>query len=472
MTDVPLRHLATVLLNRPVLLAPEAAETIAAYLIGRLRMGDGWGADDRAGETYEIFQPTRTETGGNEVHTPRLSRFRGSTPLGADGRPLPFQRTEAGTAIVSVVGEAINRGSWLGAQAGMVAYEAIRYQMRAAAADPLTRSIILDISSRGGEAVGCFEAAAAVRAAAAVKPVVAVVDGVATSGAFALASGASRVVVIPSGQLGGIGVAWCHVDLSQAMAAAGIKPTILHAGRHKVDGHPFAPLPAAVRADVQARLDGFYRQFCECVAKGRGARLTADAARRTEARVYVGAEAVRVGLADATGTFEDVLADLSGRRRPLAASTPPATTGAASMNAPLNIASDLGAPEPRASDRDGNDAVTSPPPPPAATALPPSIAALVAARQQRVGGPSGGIVAAVKRQAAGPTGAAPPPNSAPSPPPARPSIADAARRQAAATLASRAPAKAEASSPPSRHSIADAARRLRKGELTKIPRRV
>jgi signal peptide peptidase SppA len=461
-SDVPLRHLATVLLNRPVLLAPEAAETIAAYLIGRLRMGNGWGADAPAGETYEVFQPTRTEAGGTEVHTPRLSRFRGSTPIGADGRPQPFQRTETGTAVISVVGEAINRGGWLGAQAGMVAYEAIRYQMRAAAADPLTRSIIVDISSRGGEAVGAFEAAAAVRAAAAVKPVVAVVDGVATSGAFALASGASRVVVIPSGQVGGIGVAWCHVDLSQAMAAAGIKPTIIHAGRHKVDGHPFAPLPAAVRQDVQARLDAFYRQFCECVAKGRGTRLAADAARKTEARVYTGAEAVRVGLADATGTFEDVLAELSERRRPLAVGTSSTTTGAVTMNAPPKIASDLGAPEPRASDRDGNDVVTAPPPP-GAPALPPSITALVAVREQRVGAPSGGLVAAAKRQAAATTGAAP---SSADQLPARPgSLLAAARRQAAATLAKGDVPKAGATACPS---IADAARR-QAGSAAKRP---
>lgn len=471
MTDIPLHRVASAFFGRPLLLAPEAGQTIADFLAQRMRAGGGRGGSERLAESFEVFEAKRTDA-GVVVDTPRVSRFYGSTPLGADGRPLPFRRTPEGVAIVTIIGELVNRGAWIGASSGLVSYEGIRYQMRAAAADPLTRSIILDLSSPGGEATGAFEAAAAIREAAAVKPVVALVDGMAASGGYALASGASRIVTIPTGLVGSIGVLWVHYDFSAALEAAGVRPTILLAGRHKADGNPFEPLPERVAKDVQTKVDAFYRQFLECVAAGRGCRLSVEAARGTEARVYTGAEAVRVGLADSVGTLESVLDELSDRRRPLAASTPPATTGAASMNAPLNIASDLGAPEPRASDRDGNDVVTSPPPPPAATALPPSIAALVAARQQRVGGPSGGIVAAVKRQAAGPTGAAPPPNSAPSPPPARPSIADAARRQAAATLASRAPAKAEASSPPSRHSIADAARRLRKGEVTKIPRRV
>lgn len=337
MSDLPLHWIAGRFFNRPLLLAPDAGANIAGFLAGRMRTGGrGGGGSERSAETVEFFRARENPDGTMEAHSPRVSRFCGSTPIGADGRPLPFRRTENGVAIISIIGELVNRGAYIGASSGLVSYEGIRHQLRSAAADPQSRAIILDLESPGGEAVGAFEVAAAVREAAAIKPVVAVVDGLAASGGYAIASGATRIVTIPTGQVGSVGVLWVHYDFSAALDAEGVVPTILFAGAHKVDGHPFAPLPDDVRAARQASIDGFYQQFLACVAKGRGGRLTADAARRTEAKIFTGAEAVRVGLADAVGTIEDVLADLAPGGRRLASpsssnviangSTPPMST--------------------------------------------------------------------------------------------------------------------------------------------------
>ena len=62
---------------------------------------------------------------------------------------------------------------------------------------------------------------------------------------------------------------------------------------------------------MQAEIDSYYDQFVETVAAGRR-RMSADAIRGTEARTYKGQDAVIAGLADAIGTFEDVLSELSG----------------------------------------------------------------------------------------------------------------------------------------------------------------
>lgn len=349
-TPIPFHRVAAQFFNRPLLLAPDAAQTIADFLAGRMRAGGGRGGNERSAESAEIFQPTRTEAGGAEVHSPRVSRFYGSTPLGADGRPLPFRRTAEGVAIVTVIGELVNRGAWVGASSGLVSYEAIRFQLNAAAADRQTRSIILDLETPGGEAIGAFEAAAAVRAAAAAKPVIAVVDGVAASAGYALASGAGRIVSIPSGMVGSIGVLWVHWDMSAALEDAGIKPTIITAGAQKAAGNPLEPLSPDVRKDMQAQVDHFQKLFLECVAKGRGGRLTADAARKTEARIFSGAEAVRIGLADATGTFEEVLAELTGgaaaqrRAADRVVSAAPAAPPAAQRSIADFVRADVGAP--------------------------------------------------------------------------------------------------------------------------------
>jgi len=99
-----------------------------------------------------------------------------------------------------------------------------------------------------------------------------------------------------------------HVDESVADAKAGLNYTFLHAGAHKVDGHPHAPLPAPVAADIQADIEQLHTQFISLVAGFR--RLTPEAVRDTEARVYRGEAALQAGLADQIGTRAEAITAL------------------------------------------------------------------------------------------------------------------------------------------------------------------
>jgi signal peptide peptidase SppA len=165
----------------------------------------------------------------------------------------------------------------------------------------------LDIDSPGGEAVGAFEAAALVRSVGAKKPVTAVVNGMACSAAYALASAATTIIATPSAIVGNIGVVMLHRDLSGAFEKAGVKPTLIFAGARKVDGNPYQPLPPGVRADLQNEVDQYYRMFVDCVAAGRGTKLTAAAAKATEARTYIGIDAISAGLADQIGGLDSAI---------------------------------------------------------------------------------------------------------------------------------------------------------------------
>lgn len=276
-----LAHLADRALNRPLLIMPEKAAVILQVLGGRIG-----------------------------VNAPEASRFEGEWSENENGRLRPFKR-KGGVAVLPIVGSLVNRGAWIGANSGLVSYEGIQHQLKEAAAASDVESIVLDIQSPGGEAVGAFETAEMVRSVAAEKRVVAVVNGMAASAAYAIASAASEIVTIETGIGGSIGVVLLHADYSRALANEGIKPTFVFAGAHKVDGNPFEPLPDGVRDDLQAEIDAFYEKFLTTVAKGRGARLTAEMARATEARTFIGQDAVARGLADRVGTFESVLSDLS-----------------------------------------------------------------------------------------------------------------------------------------------------------------
>lgn len=283
-----LMRIAERALNRPLLLHPQKALVIAEVLAGRI------------GIDAASLQP-------------EASRFEGdATERDAMGRPmraLPYRVSE-GVAIVSTVGSLVNRGAWIGASSGLVSYEGIKFQLQQAAADPKVNAILLDMESPGGEAVGAFEVAATVRAIAAEKPVVAVVNGMAASAAYAIASGATRIVSTETGVSGSIGVVLLHADYSKRLENQGIKTTLIFAGAHKVDANPYEALSEEVRADLQAEVDSFYAKFIETVAAGRGRRLSAKAARATEARTFIGLEAVNAGLADELGTFESALAAL------------------------------------------------------------------------------------------------------------------------------------------------------------------
>jgi capsid assembly protease len=94
-----------------------------------------------------------------------------------------------------------------------------------------------------------------------------------------------------------------------------VKPTLIYAGSHKVDGNPFSALSDSARAELQGRVFAFYDRFLQTVDAGRGQKFNADAARSTEARVYMGEEAVRIGMADKIGTFASILSELQSSPR-------------------------------------------------------------------------------------------------------------------------------------------------------------
>lgn len=301
-------------LNRPLLIHPDKVPLILGVLSGRIPV------DEAAIERMRAAAEQRIDAlpaGAQAIMRgpADASRFIGDRNErdnnGNVVARLPYARTSAGIAIIPVIGSLVNRGTSLDRTSlSDQSYEAIKHQLATAAADPKVDSVILDIESPGGEAVGAFEAADAVRALAAKKPVTAVVNGMAASAAYAIASGATRIVATPTGVAGSIGVVLLHGDFSRMLDKQGITPTLIFAGAHKVDGNPFEPLTEAVHADLQAEVNAFYDLFVATVAQGRRG-MSPKSIRDTEARTFIGAEAVKVGLADDVGTFESVLAELS-----------------------------------------------------------------------------------------------------------------------------------------------------------------
>ena len=277
-----LARIAEKVINRPLLVHPQKAEVILWVLGERIGVDRG------------------------PAPGPEANRFFGQPKVA--GRSRMYGVID-GAAVITIEGSLVNRGEWIGADSGLTAYEGIEAQIETALADANVQSIVLDIDSPGGEATGMSSLARSVRTARQAKPVVALVNDVAASAAYGIASQADRILVSPTSLTGSIGVVLLHLDRSGEMAMKGIVPTFVYAGAHKVDGHPFGPLPDGVRADLQREVAVFYDEFVRTVALGRGARLDETAARATEARVFIGAEAIDRGLADSVGGLREAVVE-------------------------------------------------------------------------------------------------------------------------------------------------------------------
>jgi len=174
--------------------------------------------------------------------------------------------------------------------------------------DPEVKAIWLDIDSPGGEVAGCFDFCdelACCNKANGGKPIWGFVNEEAHSAAYAIASQCDQLIMPRTASVGSIGVLTMHVDFSKAMAMDGIKATLIHAGAHKVDGNPYEPLPDAVRADIQARLEKVRLLFAQTAARGRNTKPKAMLA--TEARCFDADGAVAAGLADAIASETEAL---------------------------------------------------------------------------------------------------------------------------------------------------------------------
>lgn len=282
-----LPHIASRIYGVPLLIHPDKAAIIAAVLEDRL------------------------DTVDRSTSAPPGTRFVGTT--NRKGGRVAMTRAASGVALITIEGTLVNRGAWLNSYSGMTSYEGIAAQIREASADPEIKAIILDVDSPGGEATGMFSAAATIREARKGKRVIAVIDDMAASAAYGLASAADEIVISPTSLVGSIGVLWMHLDRSGELEKKGIHPTLIYAGARKVDGNSFGPMSERAAAETEKLVQSFYSRFLETVADGRGTRTNIQRARETEARVYIGRDAVTAGLADRIGTLTEVIAELSGQ---------------------------------------------------------------------------------------------------------------------------------------------------------------
>ena len=197
--------------------------------------------------------------------------------------------------------------------------DAFAADLLAAVADPGVAAILVSIDSPGGSVYGVQELAGMMLAAREQKPVVALANSLAASAAYWIGCSASEFYCTPSGEVGSIGVWQAHMDISGALDQAGIKTTLISAGKYKTEGNPYQALSEEAQGFMQSRVDDYYDTFVSAVAAARG--VDPDTVRNGmgQGRVLGAQDAKKANMIDGIATFPQLVQTL---QRKLAANTP------------------------------------------------------------------------------------------------------------------------------------------------------
>lgn len=232
---------------------------------------------------------------------------------GGPGKGGSVRSSSGGVAVIPISGPITPRATLFSDVSGGTSMEGFMNAFHDAMDNRDIGSILLDVNSPGGLVEMVPEAAAVIRERRAEKPVVAVANTLAGSAAYWLAAQADELYVTPSGLVGSIGVFGTHTDISGAQAQAGIRTTIISAGKYKTEGNTFEPLSEEAAAAKQELVDAMYGLFVADVAAGR--QVAEDTVRNGygEGRVLDARAAEREGMVDGVQTFEATLSSMVRR---------------------------------------------------------------------------------------------------------------------------------------------------------------
>ena len=224
-------------------------------------------------------------------------------------RQASVSNSGGGIAVLPLYGIVTQRGNMVDdvSGPGTASTQQFSNLLRAALQDETVSQILIDIDSPGGSVYGVAELADEIVNARAQKPVVAIANSLAASAAYWIGCSASEFYVTPGGEVGSIGVWQAHQDYSKAMDEAGVKTTLISAGKFKVEGNPYAPLDEEAQGFMQSRVDDYYAAFTKAVAKGRGVPISQVRDGMGQGRVLGADAALASSMVDGIATFEDVV---------------------------------------------------------------------------------------------------------------------------------------------------------------------
>jgi ClpP class serine protease len=191
---------------------------------------------------------------------------------------------QGGIAVIQVFGPIVQRASQLGMCESGVGADDIGKALASAMADDTIGQVLLEFDTPGGSVFGVGELADQIRSMRTTKPIVGISNSLCASAGYGLLS-----------------------QCSKALEMAGMKVTLISAGKFKTEGSPLEPLGDDAKASTQASVDDYYSMFTGGVAKGRSLPVSQVRDGMGQGRVLGADAALAEKMIDGVMTFPEVI---------------------------------------------------------------------------------------------------------------------------------------------------------------------
>ncbi len=221
------------------------------------------------------------------------------------GTSIPVSSGGLGDAVAIVrVEGTITSGGADEYVAGTAVSGVVISDLRAAAADPTVKAIVLLVDSPGGTVTGSAEIYEVIREIE--KPIVVSMGSLAASGGYYVSAPTDYIFARTDTWTGSIGVISQIITAEELMNDIGVDVVIITSGENKAIGSPFRDMTEEQIAIFQALVDESYQDFVQIVADGRG--LSLETVRvLADGRIYSGRQALANGLVDELGDLQDAI---------------------------------------------------------------------------------------------------------------------------------------------------------------------
>lgn len=245
-------------------------------------------------------------------------------------------------AVMSLSGSMVSKESIYNRYYGMVSYQEIR-NAAIVAAEAGAKALMLDVDTTGGSAEGIGELSDFLSEYnKSVIPIYTYTGTKMLSAGYWIGAVGRKIFSSPMAMNGSIGVVSAHFSYARMLEQQGIDVTMFRAGEFKALGSPYEKLDEKAKAEIEARMGKFYEMFLSHISEHRGIAVPALIETAAEGRVFMGDDAVKVGLVDSITSFDKaiaaVLSEVSVRQPTVSLPTPSTSIGMDDMKRRLNDA--------------------------------------------------------------------------------------------------------------------------------------
>lgn len=226
------------------------------------------------------------------------------TPAGLENIPQSTGKKEK-IAVYYAFGDIVENPSSM--NFSEIASKKVCKDLAELADDNQIKAVVIRINSGGGSAYASEQIWHSIQTLKSKKPVIISMGGMAASGGYYMACAGNEIVTLPSTLTGSIGIFGMIPDMSNLLKdKLGLNFDAVKTNRHADFGTLSRPFNPEETALMQKYIENGYQLFLKRVSEGRGLSLQ-KTAQLAEGRVWTGAQALKNGLADRTGSLQTAL---------------------------------------------------------------------------------------------------------------------------------------------------------------------